>query len=457
MALTPELASKIEKLLAAATGGALVRSMEQCYSMLMEAGLLYQQKVHSNFIGVHPSNRDGCGVSAKHVHELLADLVGLGWSSSEFRGLCVEVSESERSQVYRWNQELAESSEGRVPGFPSETHLKYATLAGSHTNQVLRCFLNKVPSEATAGKVVTEGGRLSLERLQALDPDFHTACTEGAMWRIVSQAIPQRFPTFCGLAQSAANASGHVAREESELQLCHKIHGEVARCMATGKSTVNYVDVKDAVLRSKPRSAGTVPALFVFTLRFSGGQTAHFLEANDPGAQIRHMLLHFAYGVADGRALTVTDVKRALSAGMAAKREPAIALKAVGYLQMNMVEDRLFVRIDKWDRHFIQFVTGQPLELRKEKDPHHLSIPAFQNLLDLRKSACDKLYNKHLRDAAAVAGDAEPPHRSAREEDLYLAGRVVDMACPDVQLEEEFMPGQIVSALWSVRDLGSLG
>ncbi|CAE7678449.1 unnamed protein product [Symbiodinium sp. KB8] len=116
------------------------------------------------------------------------------------------------------------------------------------------------------------------------------------------------------------------------------------------------------------------------------------------------------------------------------------------------VEDRLFVRIDKWDRHFIQFVTGQPLELRKEKDPHHLSIPAFQNLLDLRKSACDKLYNKHLRDAAAVAGDAEPPHRSAREEDLYLAGRVVDMACPDVQLEEEFMPGQIVSALWSVRD-----
>ena len=32
------------------------------------------------------------------------------------------------------------------------------------------------------------------------------------------------------------------------------------------------------------------------------------------------------------------------------------------------VEDRLFVRIDKWDRHFIQFVTGQPLELRKEKD-----------------------------------------------------------------------------------------
>ncbi|CAE7330223.1 unnamed protein product [Symbiodinium sp. CCMP2592] len=823
MALTPELADKIEKVLAAATGGALVRSMERCYSMLMEAGLLYHQKVHSSFIGVHPSNRDGCGVSAKHVHELLADLVGLGWSTSEFRGLCVEVSDSERSDVFRWNQELAENSEGRVPGFPSETHLKFATLAGSHTNQVLRCFLHKVPSDA--GKA-TEGGRLSLESLQRTDPDFHAACTEGAVWRIVSKVVPQRFPSFCQLAQSAANASGHVAREESELQLCRKIHGEVARHMGLGKSTVNYVDVKDAVLRSKPRSAGTVPALFVFTLRYSGGQHAHLLQetekfvrahgfnsrmlgpeifealntevkVNDPGAQVRHMLLHFAYGVEDGRALSVSDVKKTFSAGMAGKREeatrlleackalcvqhtvqPAIALKAVGYLQVNMVavllekkkfkkhaslqqaaeqfvkeiqeaanlahelddqgrnkddirlraagyevgqtvlrksdsstgkieamtasevslqvegeivtvasesflagewrpyaskeeavpvafeaslpvnssefllaeakarilqqiradeasgsahygnlqlflkpgnvkagkrfekselvlvpsthridfkkpgsasagaivaglvdikgctyevklkmtadatwqipfarntkvinagdslvlgkrvlvqmqkhadcmqscctiagsthfglvllaaaglearrlrinsrsscsslqihvapmakpcrvdqvwsitggklkkkstwlvktkvvEDRLFVLIDKWDRHFIQFVTGHPLELRKEKDPHHLSIPAYQDLLDLRQSACDELYNKHLRDAAAIAGDAEPRHRNAREEDLYLAGRIVDMRCPAINRAEEEMPAQIISALWSVKD-----
>ena len=61
--------------MAAATGGSLVRSMEQVYGLLAEHGLLYQQKVVSSFIGVHPSNRDGCGVSAKHVHELLADLV----------------------------------------------------------------------------------------------------------------------------------------------------------------------------------------------------------------------------------------------------------------------------------------------------------------------------------------------------------------------------------------------
>ncbi|CAE7945745.1 unnamed protein product, partial [Symbiodinium necroappetens] len=238
------------------------------------------------------------------------------------------------------------------------------------------------PSDAAA---VTEGGRLSLGGLQTTDEDFYKACVDGATWRIVSQAVPQRFPDFCHLAQSAANATGHVAREESELQLCRKIHSEVAGQMRAGKSNVTYQDIKDVVLRSKPRSAGTVPALFVFTLRYSGGQSAHLLhetekfvrahgfnsrllgpdtyealntelKSRDPGAQIRHMLLHFAYGVDDPRALSPSDVKKALSTSMANKREEAtklleeckalcsahsvpaaLALKAVGFLQVNMV------------------------------------------------------------------------------------------------------------------------
>ena len=32
------------------------------------------------------------------------------------------------------------------------------------------------------------------------------------------------------------------------------------------------------------------------------------------------------------------------------------------------VEDRLFVKIDKWDRPFVQFVTGNAVQLKKEKE-----------------------------------------------------------------------------------------
>ena len=86
------------------------------------------------------------------------------------------------------------------------------------------------------------------------------------------------------------------------------------------------------------------------------------------------------------------------------------------------------------------------------QDPHHLSIPAFQALLNLRKNACDQLYNKHLRGAAAIAGDNAPRHRNPREEDMYVAGRVVQMQCPEVTLADETLPAMVINSLWSVRD-----
>ena len=388
MSLTPELVTSIENILAAATGGALVRSMERVYKLLTEAGLMYTQKVSSMFIGVHPANRDGFGVSAKHVHELLDDLVSLGWSQAEFRGLCVEVSDSERPTVFQWNQELAQQSGGQIPQFQSQEQVKYATIGGSHTNMVLRCFLSRTAS-SSVHRSVTDGTRLSTDKLREVDRDFWEACTDGATWRVISSLIPETFPSFCGLAQSAANAAGHVAREESELHLCRKIHTEVGKHYEkSGKDTfVSYQDVKDAVLRSKPRAAATVPALFAFTLRYSGGQAGHLLQetekfvrghghnsrilgaeiyeglntemrGKDPQAALRHMILHFAYTVEEARTLTISDIKKLLSSNpnMSAKTSKAIqtlqqckelckehavpgaiALKALGYLQVDMV------------------------------------------------------------------------------------------------------------------------
>ncbi|CAE7684490.1 unnamed protein product [Symbiodinium sp. CCMP2592] len=821
--------SKVETILAEASGGALSRSMERLYKLLSDSGLMYEQKINSKFIGVHTANRDGAGVSAKHVHDLLGDLVSLGWSQAEFRGICVEVADAERAFMFKYNNDLAQQSDGQIPCFQSDSMLKFCTIAGSHTNQVLRCFQSRVASTA---QHVSDGTHLNVDKLRAHDEDFHEAVSEGAVWRVVSQAVPQRFPSFCALAQSAANAAGHLAREESELHLCRKIHAEVARQQSQGKDFVAYNDVKDAVLRSKPRAAGTVPALFVFTLRYSGGQAGHLLQeterfvrgqghnsralgpdvfealnvesrGRDPQAQLRHMILHFAYTVEDARALTMTDIKKLLSPSMDAKTGRVvqiltdckdlcskhavpshIALKALGFLQVHMiavllqkkkiqkfdtvdeaaedcvntilrdaklsfpnpyqhkasssspsgktgkndqamvsagfdigqdvlrksdsakakiqamsatdvtllvgkdvvkvpaknflagewkqftakaealavpfleipvnsldfeiqlwrakilehmtaeeatgakhydalevflkpskdvrttkkfdkgmlqivasthridlkpagssvgssiccgtadiqgeiydillssclqqtpkqvlhpfwvlrtstnvaecnmelvvnagdslvlykaataakpveqsmwvrlttgsqtakqdriivlissdprtgpmakptemqqvwaitggmlkkkkwlvktkeVEDKLFLQIDKWDRSFVQFVTGNTVQLKKEKDPHHLSIKAFQELLDLRKEACDRAYNRHIRDAAATAGDKEPQYRNAREADVYVAGRTVVMECPEVVFGGDTMPARNIAAIWSVKD-----
>ena len=90
------------------------------------------------------------------------------------------------------------------------------------------------------------------------------------------------------------------------------------------------------------------------------------------------------------------------------------------------------------------------------QDPHHLSIPAFGDLLELRQKACDRLYNARIKEAAAVAGDAEPGDKSAREEDMYVAGRVVHMQCPAIACNGESMEAREIATLWSVRDPVSL-
>ena len=103
---------------------------------------------------------------------------------------------------------------------------------------LLQCFLCKVASTSVG---VTDGSRLSLDKLRGLDRDFWDACTDGAILRVVSQVVPERFPTFCALAQSAANAPGQVAREESELHLCRKIRTEVAKDYAQTRDPPSYI------------------------------------------------------------------------------------------------------------------------------------------------------------------------------------------------------------------------
>ena len=260
-AMSPELEKKIQALLDEAQGGTLVRSMESLYGLLVDSKLMYRQRIPSTFVGVRPLNRDGCGVSTRHIADLTRDLLQLGWSASQFQGICVEVPPVDSAAVLTFNQNLVEQSLGKLALVSPET-MKFATLAGSHTDQVLRCFLNGTLSDVS--EVCTEG-RLDMMKLQAKDGAFHDACLNGVTWRVVSRQVVERFAAFCKLAQSAANASGHIAREETELQLCRKIFRVLETKAAAGKSDCAFQDVKEEVLRSRPRNSGTVPWLFAFT------------------------------------------------------------------------------------------------------------------------------------------------------------------------------------------------
>ena len=114
------------------------------------------------------------------------------------------------------------------------------------------------------------------------------------------------------------------------------------------------------------------------------------------------------------------------------------------------LDGNTFVKIDKWNRPFVSFVTGKALQLQAGREAHHLSIPAFGKLLDARKDACAELYQATVREAAAAAGDPEPQARQPREADCYLTGRVVTMRLPAVEFEGDTADAIEMRALWSI-------
>ena len=333
MSVPLELQQQVQKLLEDAEGGALVRSMDAVFQALKKANLLYEERLSARFMGVHPCNRDGSGVSADHVHTLLRDILELGWTDAEFKIICVEVSHQEAERIREYNARIVQESAGKLAAM-EDSALKFATISGSRATQVLRLFLAGTKHELQS---VTEGGHLSLEKLRRQDPSFWEACSTGVLY------------------------AGHVAREENELQLCRKI---LSRIQAIHKArgpdcSVTFTDVKADVLRSKPRCSASAPALFMFTLKFCGGQTGHLLAeteafvrghgfgtrvlgldfydclsadiraTTDQRVLLRHMALQFAYGAGDDKALTSSDVKRLLSPAMAAKADAAERLSQV--------------------------------------------------------------------------------------------------------------------------------
>ena len=292
--------------------------------------------------------------AAPTIHELLADLLDVGWSDREARGVCVELPPAEEENIRNFNVALTRDSGGRLAPWEDPQRLRYATLWGGHTNQVLRLFLYGMPHQGSA-KSVCDQGMLSLAKLKAVDSKFGEAVEGGLRWRIISRQVLQRFPDLPKMMQAAGNCLGAVHRSESELQLCRKI---VQACQDISKarggdSLIGYDDIKNRVLRSKPRNAATVPFLFQFIRKFGGGESGQFLVQTERyvkacgdasrslgpdffdalsadcrgGTRVlfRHCVLKLAY-TAPLKSVTVTDCKKATAAGMGATIKNAEAV-----------------------------------------------------------------------------------------------------------------------------------
>ena len=361
-AISKEDAEVISGFLRKASESTLVQSMSRLQDFLVEKKLAWKQQLHCSLVGCSEHNRDGQGVSASHVHDLISSIASIGFTAEEAKGVCLEIPGDARGEACRlFNDRMVEASHGKLAPV-DHSQLRFASTVGSHANQAARAFVAGLEHKDPA---VTMGGKLSLDKLAMVDPQWHKCITKGLEWLVISQDVWLQFPDFALLAQTAGNAAGQIAAAEHEIQLAKKVNMAIAGFLRrTGKESVCYVDISQEILRSRPPHASSVPGIFTFVLKFGGGiqldsfmaKSEHYIvthghptrsiggeiwaalamdcKGKDQHVVFRHMLLKLAF-CGHERCLTQSDVKRALGGKELATKvaqAEALRLQVVGLL-----------------------------------------------------------------------------------------------------------------------------
>ncbi len=248
-AMSRELRASVQDLLDLlnATGN-IVAVVNKLLKILEEFGLVYRVRLHPSLVIVHRENRDGCGVGAHDVHELLDVLADVGFDETLIDAICIEVDPKD----IIFNEMLISESDGMLGTSTDLAKARFASVAASHTNYGLRCINAQAPHSSGKNKLVKDG-KLCPAVVKMFDPPMGLACTEGLYWRVVRKEAVDEFPVLPEVIQQRGNTTAE--RGEHPLQICRRLHNLILSESRRLKRSVNYVDIKEKAARSKPKCA----------------------------------------------------------------------------------------------------------------------------------------------------------------------------------------------------------
>lgn len=298
--LPASVKSAIDSLLQKAENSNMVSSCKSVMKMLTEHGLVFECKVHSKYIGVHPSNRDGFGVSGNAVASLASQIYHLGFDFGEIRAIAVEIDDASRDQITQFNKQMCAGSSETLA--PVDVALKFASLQGSHTNQVLKAIHYGVKH---ADESMTEAGFLSVSKIGLRDPLFAQAVKEGLSWTIISTEAIRIFPSLPGLIQASGNAAGQVAQGEHEVQTMRKVLNAwyTEKGLLPEGHLVDFTRVRARVMASANAHAETIPWMYSFLLKYGGGKDSEYLKETE-GFVRQHCSMNVKLGAAIYQAIS---------------------------------------------------------------------------------------------------------------------------------------------------------
>ena len=238
---------------------------------------MYKCKIQPGLVGCHEENRDGYGVNGHDVFQLTDDIFELGFDLNEVKAVAAEINTA-NDKTIDFNYDMVAKANGMLA--PILGNLVFASLCGSHTNQVLRGVVAGMPH---TNLKMTVDGKLNVNKIRLTDPVFADAVEQGVEWSVISSCVIKEFPNLPTLVQAAGNAAGQVAKAEHEMQLCRRLHNTYLQLQNSlaPSHTVNFKDVKERALASKPRCNASLASMYNFVLRYSGGEKAELLKESE--------------------------------------------------------------------------------------------------------------------------------------------------------------------------------
>jgi len=263
----------IEQIMADYDGGrvGLVQTSDKLLEAFAASDMLYSMTVAPRQVGLDPSNRDSMGVNAKEVHRLMGEIATVGWSwPATAHAVCCEAKPGDTS-LQEYNGMLVKGLD-LAPVLPNT--IWFGSLSCGHTNMALRCLGAAVPSSCP---LLSEGGKLDLDKLWKRDPEFAKAATTGLKWRVLRAAVRERYPAVLSIIQAALNVAGNVQQKVHEVQGLQQLWTLATNYQKKGE-TVDWASIKAVIKRSLPSFVDSLDSMIAFVASHSGGLQGSFLK-----------------------------------------------------------------------------------------------------------------------------------------------------------------------------------
>ena len=249
--------------------GGMVAASKFIVDRLRASGLASEVVLAPAKLGVHPCNRSKMGCHEDTVHQLLADIVEVGWNTSKvLGGLCVQEDAQDR-QIEAFNAKLCKDSAFLAPIEPRS--IIAGTLTNGHTVLGLRAAMAGVKCEIPS---ISIDGRMTLVHLGHHQPEMIKAAQEGWTWTMLSSECRGYGDGLFEFLSQAANIQ--LARTESEVEVMLKLF-RTAAALETSKTSIDWGSIAKQALRTKPECASYMHVLCQWVQQLGGGSKASFI------------------------------------------------------------------------------------------------------------------------------------------------------------------------------------